>query len=282
MTDSYGSPATITPIGRLQDVPAAFDAPKGRPLLATVLCVLATAAFIHASDHASVLVLPAAMLLAAAGLLWRTDLTSQIFVRSVLWSNLLLGTLLGVASSASEATLGGAVALTTGAALLTLGNDSLRNDSGRFTPIAHRSSLLLAIVMALADTQSLLLFAAVRVHKASADGSLLLLACASLMVVALIGLYRLRVWGVGLNLATNLLVAGLAIGGVLPLPDPVTYALCGTALIQLVLPIPMLVSMAKGRPPRPHTPSLLHKLALPVLVVAMVGACAIRVSLTGC
>ncbi|MCA9709974.1 MAG: hypothetical protein KDK70_29315, partial [Myxococcales bacterium] len=115
------------------------------------------------------------------------------------------------------------------------------------------------------------LFGVVRWSR-SDPSALVLLACAALMIVALVGLYRLRVWGLVLNIAANLLIAGLAIADVLDVPGVVQAALCTTAVVQLVLPVPLLIAMARGRAPEPRTtPHPGWAFAMPALVLGMLG-----------
>src|SRR5690606_1248901 len=115
--------------------------------------------------------------------------------------------------------------------------------AGRFHPVAFRGSLILALVMALADTQSLLLFG---ILSLSTDASVLMLVCAAVMTIAVLGLYRLAVWGLALNLVANLVIAGLGLHGALALPEAIVGALVTTAVLQLLLPVPLLGALVRG------------------------------------
>ncbi len=253
---------------------------RTRPALTTLAAVIAALGF--ASFERSpplALLIPIGLLLLAAGLVWRPSLPSQLLVRAALWSNLLLGVLLSVNGQSIEQLPGGVVALATGAALLVLGRAGLDQPSPAFSPAAFRGSLVLALVMALADTQSLALFGALQLDRSlSAAGPLL--ACAGLMVIAIVGLYRLRVWGLALNIAANLLIAGLALSGALEVPRLVAWTLATTAALQLLLPLPLVVAMVRGRAPAadPARASRLRAALIPGVIMVLMTAAAIGAS----
>lgn len=239
-----------------------------RRVIVAALCLVGALAYATETLDAPVLWLPAGLLMVSAALVGHRVLSAQLMVRAVLWCHLLLGFLMSIDGGSGERPVGCVVALATGTALVLLGRRGLEHSSPRFSPTAFRGSLILALVMALADAQSLALFGLQRLTRGT-ESALPLLACTTLMIVALVGLYRLRLWGVVLNIVGNLLVAGLAIGGGLDLPDVLVGALCTTAVIQLLLPIPMLVAMARGRAPEPGPSHPWRAYAVPALVVLM-------------
>jgi hypothetical protein len=65
-------------------------------------------------------------------------------------------------------------------------------------------------------------------------------------MIAVFGLFRLAVWGLMLNLLANVAIAGLGLAGALELPGPIVGSLVATAVLQILLPVPMLVAMARG------------------------------------
>jgi hypothetical protein len=71
------------------------------------------------------------------------------------------------------------------------------------------------------------------------------------MAAGVIGLLRLRTWGLILSVGSNLVVAVLALARVLYLPGPLRALFVGTAILQLIIPIPMLVTIVRGRAPGP-------------------------------
>lgn len=248
--------------------PAPVPALGGARLaLVVVSCLVAAIAWCGFGEGP--LLLPAGLLFVCALLAGHRALSSQLLVRAVIWCNLLLGFLMSLDGSMRERPVGCAVAVATGVALLALGRRGLEHRSERFSPAAYRGSLVLAMVMALADTQSLTLFGMIRASRG--DGSaILLLACAGLMIVALVGLYRLQVWGLALNIAANVLIAGLALTGSLDVPEVVMGALCLTALVQLALPLPLLVAMVRGKAPqRRDRFARWRAAAVPAMVVSM-------------
>lgn len=217
--------------------------------------------------------IPAVLCVVSAALVHRPHLGAQMLARAVWWGSLVIGSLIAMSSSASEAWYGSALAISMGLALVVLGRQGLEGDAepGAFAPKAFRGSLILAMVMAMADTQSLLLFGGLMLE---ADGEIsLALGCGVVMVIALVGLYRLKTWGLLLNLAANIAIAALGIAGVLDLPDPVVFALVITAVVQAVLPLPLLRAAAFGRDVTPSG-STLHRGGLLVssfIVVVLMG-----------
>ena len=68
------------------------------------------------------------------------------------------------------------------------------------------------------------------------------------------------------------MVATAAFTGGLEVPDPVVVALCTTAVAQLLLPIPLIVSMASGK--ASEAPAALTRFrvaVVPTVVLAMVA-----------
>jgi hypothetical protein len=249
------------------------DLPLWRKLIASVGCLTAAGSFAAFNGTLPwALALPVALLLVSGGLLFRRHLPSQILVRAALWSNLILGFLVSITGHSGEVDAGFFMVLGTAAGLLSLGRSGLRENTSAFAPVAFRSSLVLALVMALADTQSLLLFGGVQVEDTyMATRAVPTLACAALMLVALVGLYRLKVWGLVLNIVANLVIAGLAFSSVLDLPPPIVAALCTTAVVQLLLPAPLLVAMVRGSAPATTRFARLRTFVVPTVVLAMVA-----------
>lgn len=263
-------------------IPARTLRAQWRLALASLASLVAALGFLLSFKHTPPLALaiPIGLLVAAAGLVWRPHLPSQLLARAALWSNLLLGSLMSISASSGEQRMGGILALATGVALLALGRAGLARPSPAFTPAAFRGTLILALVMALADTQSLALFGGLRLGRSLAAAAPLL-ACAALMVVAIVGLYRLRVWGLVVNIAANLLIAGLALAGALEVPRLLAWALATTALVQLALPLPLIVAILRGRPPAATAASPLRAALIPVVVVALMSLAALGLMTPG-
>lgn len=230
--------------------------PLWRSLLATLGTLTAAAWLAVAPNHWPVVLwLPTSLLVAGALLLQLDRFGAQVLIRAVWWQGLVLGTLVTTDGSASERLPGALLALGSGAALLALGRLGL-DRPGRFNPLAYRGLLIASIAMALADAQVLLLWGGVNLEQV-ADGASwhhqtypLLLGCAAVMLVAVVGLLRLKVWGVLLTLLANLGIAALALGGALRIPSAAAWALVATAAAQLLLPIPLLVAFVRRTAPR--------------------------------
>lgn len=261
-----------------------------RRVVASAAAAFAGLSFFAVGPHI-VLAIPIGLLLVSAALIFRNHLPSQILVRAALWSNLVLGTLLAVAGF-SEGVMGTVIAIGTAVGLLSLGRTGLDQKTGGFAPVAFRASLIVALVMALADVQSLALFAMLGLQGAARvtyrpmvefGHALVTLACAAVMVLAVIGMYRLRVWGLALNIAANVVVAALALTGALTVPHMIVFGLCTTAAVQLVLPVPLIVAMFRGQAPR-EIPSLLRvkRVAVPVVTVALAGLAVIATLTPSC
>jgi hypothetical protein len=224
--------------------------------------------------------LPTALLGACAIVQLHRHVGSQLLVRAVWWSNLLLGTLLAVSGGSTEREVGALVALGTGAALLAVGRRGLEETgAGAFTPIAYRGSLMGIMVMALADAQSLLLFGTLQLTENKswqAHGvATLPLWLAAALVVAMAGTYRLKLWGLALNLIVNVAIAGAALVGALDLPRPLVVAYLGTSLLQILLAAPLVVALFRGAVSRSDRTPRASFVLTAIAIAAMMGLSAV-------
>lgn len=271
----------------LAAAPPAHRLANLRRALATAAALGAAAAFATTvGDWPNAIMLPLALLVASAALVWRRDLGGQLLVRAIWWSNLLLGTLIAVSTTLlRERILGGGLCAGTGLALLVLGRVGVddADRTGGFVPVALRGTLTAALVMALADAQTLLLFGGVAIHAQgeSEIGLLtgwLLLAGGALLAIAGWGLFRLRGWSVLANIAGNLLLVAVALGNVGGLPLPLRLGWGATAAIQLLLMARLLVALRVGAAasPRRLPTSTTRLSALVVLALLLTGTiCAV-------
>src|SRR5215475_732004 len=129
---------------------------------------------------------------------------SQILVRAILWSNLLLATfvsLMGNDGGGRDQVVAAVLGASTGLALLSLGRQGLDEHGGTFVPVAFRATLLALLVMALADAQSLGFWGTVLVTEESPHRLTGVLSglCAGAFILGVAGLYRLRTWGLLVN-----------------------------------------------------------------------------------
>lgn len=218
-----------------------------------------------------------AALVGAALLALRPRLGAQLLARGVLWANLVLGTLVCFIVSWPSSTHALGLVVACAAALLGLGTLGLepRAEGQRFAPVALRGTLVAILVMAVADTLSLLLWGGAAVEEGEVAAGVPLLLAAAVMAAALFGLYRLRTWGFLLNLLANLAIAALAWS--LPaLPEPLRYCLSATALGQLLCGLPVLRALIIGgvapAPMNARRMAVLGAVLIVLLVVAATGA----------
>jgi hypothetical protein len=185
--------------------------------------------------------------LAAALALWSTRVLAQALSRGVWWSYLVVGAFIASSSRADESHAGAYGAVCAAVALLAAGRTALdRGTDGTFQPVAFRGTLLLSLVLALADAAALTSLGVI-----VPQGRGLLLTLGVVMAAGVVGLVRLRTWGLIVALACNAVVAALALSGTLPVSHLLQKVFTFTALLQLVVPLPMLVALVRRRPPGP-------------------------------
>jgi hypothetical protein len=226
--------------------------------------------------------IPTGLLALSALVLHHGHVGSQLVVRSVWWANLVLGTLIALSDRGREGHVGALLAVAMGTALLTMGRLGLDEGEGTaFRPIAFRTTLTLGMVMAVADAQALALFGALKLPpegwKESADERLpqaaMLLVSAGLLVAAIAGLYRLRVWGLFLATMCAAGVCALSVTDSFGLPSPLGTGMALTSAVQVLLPMPVFVAILGGRPvAATSSPSRLARLVPGALVVLMMTA----------
>jgi hypothetical protein len=245
--------------------------------VATVGPVIAAFALATMERHLPVAFsVPVVLLGLSALLVHHGAVGSQILARGVWWANLVLGTLLSIAGGTSERALGLELVIATGAPLLAMGRLGLGEDpQSAFRPVAFRTTLTLGMTMAVADIQALLFWGVLEVEKESqrTQGMLLLFA-ATMMMVALAGLYRLRVWGLLFGALCAAGLIGLMASDACELRTPLPQSFIATSLVQLLLPLPILAAIVRGRAPAPRAPSRLARLAPSLVVAALMAASA--------
>lgn len=230
--------------------------------------------------------IPAGFLALSAVLLHHGVVGSQLIARSAWWATLVLGTLLALADRRhSDGRLGMYLAMTTGTALLVMGRLGLEEGEGSaFRPVAFRTTLTLGMIMAVADAQALALFGALKLRESGWEKSasesgpqgLLLLVSAGALAVAIAGIYRLRVWGLLLATLCAVGVAVLSVSDIYGLPSPLRAGMALTSTAQVLLPMPILVAIFRGRSAAPSkAPSRLARLAPGALVALMMAASAV-------
>ena len=226
--------------------------------------------------------LPAALLWWASRLTRREGVGPQMLSRAIWWSNLVVGVLISTAfHGALDRTLGVFIAFACAVALLAAGRRGLDDDrSGDpFAPVRFRGQLLVALVMAFADAQTLAFSALLQLRIGMQGWNLAgtldyagpTIVAAAVMALSVWGLYRLRTWALILNLVANIAIAYFALEGALGLSMPVAAALAATAAVQSLLPYPI---FAAALGDRDAGKPVLGRLALPS-VFALVGLTAV-------
>jgi hypothetical protein len=206
----------------------------------------------------------------AGALIWSRRLTAQLLARGAWWSMLLGSGLIVIATDWGEQPLGIFVVACSAVALLAAGGTGLEQRQS-FAPVAFRGTLLIALVLAMADAGAFTWFG---IGNAVFEHSWSVLLMVPAMVAGVIGLMRLRTWGLLVSLTTNVAIATLAYFHVLNLPSPLRQLFIGSAILQMIVPLPMIVSIIRKQPPRPARWSRARAIA-PMVIVSAVAALAL-------
>ncbi|MFO0617323.1 MAG: hypothetical protein U0414_32305 [Polyangiaceae bacterium] len=237
-------------------------------LLASVASIAAAVAIRCWAGGLSGSWVPALLLAVSAILLHVQRVEVQLVVRGVWCANLVLGTLVSVASPSAE-WLGLALALSSGFALLVLGRVGLDGRGVVLQPVALRTALTFSLILGIADVETLLFFA---VSRATEFGRLdrmsgLLLGSAAIGALAITGLVRLRGWGLLLSAFVSAGILTLSVTGTYGLPALLVVPFVASCVVQLALLVPVFVAVARRRTPvQTVAVNLLARIAPVVLV----------------
>lgn len=247
-------------------VHAALEKPQPRPsrtrrviatvgALAAALTMLLDAA-ISVQWGAPVLVtlaVPVVLLLASSVWIQRPTFSSQLLARAVWWAYLVFGVIWSLGPADSLPLLGGVVSAGCGIGLLAAERHGLmRGGTGeRFDPVAVRGTLIVSIIVAMADAQVLGLLSTVGLEAGvSTPRNIGLGVCALGLATGAWGLSRLRAWALGLNLVAT--VAGLTILVAAPSSGGALAPVLGSSLVvQLLLPVRIAWTRRTGVRPGP-------------------------------
>ncbi len=207
---------------------------------------------------------------AAGALIWSRRLAAQLLARGAWWSMLLCAGLIAITTPYDLQKIGAFTAACTALALLAAGATGLESRPG-FAPVAFRGTLLVALVLAMADAGA---FSWLGIGNAVFDHSWSVLMMVPPMIAGVIGLLRLRTWGLFVSLATNAAIATLALAGVLNLPSPVRQLFIGSAILQMIVPLPMIASIIRRQPPSADAWRRTRTIA-PMVIVSAVAALAL-------
>jgi hypothetical protein len=94
------------------------------------------------------------------------------------------------------------------------------------------------------------------------------------MLLGIVGLLQLRTWGLLVSLASNIAIVILASVGVLNLPHEVRNLFIGSAIAQLIVPLPMLSTILRKRPPNPDAWRRTRAI-VPAVIVIVIAAVAV-------
>ena len=178
---------------------------------------------------------------AAGGAIWTRILALQLLARATWWVLLLYAGFI-LATGATDGRVI-AIAVASACALLAAGRVDLDGDAGRFKPGAFRGTLTVMLVLAMADAGSFAWIALIRM----VDGHIpLMIVFVPPMIAAVIGLLRLRTWGLLVSVACNVVVAVLAAADLLGVADKVRWIFIGSAVVQLLIPLPMWLTIVRN------------------------------------
>ncbi|HSK04841.1 MAG TPA: hypothetical protein VK932_26510 [Kofleriaceae bacterium] len=227
-----------------------MQAHRARAWLASLLAILASVFMIKVAERTPVLLLPAALPVLAAVLLHRPRLQAQLVARAALWAAMILHMLLGHVEAHVNARPNAsiAVAVAGALALLVAGRVSPGAEPGAFQPAAYRKTLTLSLVLALADTFTLWMWTAFALLGGAPTLDMLgFLACAIVTLVGAIGLYRLRMWALALNVLANVGIALLFGARIIDVQE-LRLVFIASALAQLLVALPVLAGVILHRP----------------------------------
>jgi hypothetical protein len=251
--------------------------PRPRALAASVLAIVGAALFgVQVMEREGGWI-PVVAIMTAAVAIFVPRLVAQLLARGLLWSNTLLGVLIAILSGTDKVDYAAPLLLGCGGALLLGERRALAEatEARDERPVAYAGTLEVLMILALADAQSFIFFAwiegsnhhAARFYAAAALG----------LLVGFVGLYRLAFWGVACTMGTSALFAVGIVSDVIRVDKELSVPLLVLMALQLLVPLPMVVSAVLGRPlpelPR-RTRALIGTVAISVLIVVslVIGA----------
>ncbi len=218
---------------------------------------------------------------AAMGLSFVNHPGAQLLCRGAAWFQLLIGTVAAVSSHAWEPV---AIALGAGLALLAIGTTGLAAGEatrGSFAPVAFRRSLMVSLVMGMAEIQGLSAVSSTLMHESGKNQlyAASLGVCAVVLAVGVVGLYRLRVWGLLMHLLAMVGLASIVVSLVPGTTSEVSplFVWFATVTVQMLVPLPMVLAIVSRRRVAPVAPSpwparLFRGLVVAMMTVAVCGA----------
>jgi hypothetical protein len=260
---------------------------RGRLLVASIFSLWAADLLRYVSRvPVAIQMLPLVPVMVAAGAIHLKHIGAQVAARATWWSLALCATFAAVAHGGRIAV--GLMACAVGA-LFAAGVSGLESGdaSSPFTPVAFRRLLVVsmiatageAVLYAVLGTSSLLSRTLEPCSRTPAPVGPMVFCFALTLVlaVALLGVYRLMVWGLVLDLATHL---GLCVFFAVVMPGGLASVLVGLSAAQVALLLPVFVAIARRRAPPDDGPLVRVARAVPgVVLVGMLATGTLCVAL---
>lgn len=157
---------------------------------------------------------------------------------------------------------------------LLLAGRPVHHSSSQFQPVAHLGTLTVALVLAMADTISLIFWGSLAAQGGAMDTAFGLLGGGALMGIGVYGLLRLRTWALLLNLFSNILIASVVAMELIDV-GPLALVLITTAALQLLVATPILALILR---PGLRAPSWMQALGqkLPTASLLVTAALAVQ------
>ena len=223
-----------------------LQAHRSRAWVASLLAVLACVLMVKISEQEHLFLLPAVLPAVAAVLLHGRKLQLQLLARAAIWAAVILGML--IAHIDRHPGYAMAMVVSGALSLLVAGRAGAGAEPGAFQPAAYQKTLTLSLVLALADTLTLWMWTAFAlIGGAPAADTLGFLTCAVVTLVGAIGLYRLRLWALALNVLANAGIA-LVFGARVIDVQELRLVFIATAAAQLLVALPVIAGVIRRRP----------------------------------
>jgi hypothetical protein len=247
---------------------------RARVWLASLLAILSCMFMVEVAEESPVLLLPAALPAVAALLFHFRTLQSQLIARAAIWAPMMLAMLFAHLDDDSPGFA--MLMVASGAlALLVAGRVSEKHEPGSFRPAAYRKILTLSLMLALADTFTLWMWALFAIlGGARPNIAMGFLVFAVITLCSVHGLFRLQMWGLVLNLLANIAIAIVFQARIIDVQE-LRLAFIGSAIVQLLLALPVLIGVLRRRPL--EAPAWLERASRLLPPIALIGVIALAI-----
>jgi hypothetical protein len=196
-------------------------------------------------------------------------LGAQVFARAAWWASVGLGALIvlveGSGSDVRDAT---AYLVPSALALVVIGRRGIAEAEERSGHVASafRSSLLLLMVLALADAQTFTVFGLVGLDRYEVVTSVVLFCAAAALMIGFVGLFRLALWGALVNLVACIAVFLLSLERGIHLREEL-LVLSG---LHVVVAAPVVIASTRGKS-LPTLPAAARAIGVNVVLLTLVA-----------